>query len=313
MLGNPSIGWGKTVAQVLRLGRLHFVGAGLLLFLLGALLAALHGADLALRRLILGYLAFFPAHLSVSYSNDYFDADVDGLGRPTLFTGGSGVLTANPHLRPLARRLAIGLMACSLIAGLAFALTYDYPLWFLAYLLAGNALGWFYSAPPLRLSARGLGEIATTITIGLAVPSMGYLVMQGGLDSGFWLLAPPLLLVGLAFILLVEIPDVEADRKGGKNTLVSREGRRFGFVAVGALFTAVTALFVLLAALYPEHPARLDAIAAYALIPTVPAVVGAVRRPVHRATAARYVSIILVALVAFVAVTDAHLVWLVVR
>ncbi len=172
MLGNPSLGWGRTVAQVLRLGRLHFVGAGLLLFLLGALLATLHGADLALRRLILGYLAFFPAHLSVSYSNDYFDADMDGLGRPTLFTGGSGILTANPSLRPLARRLAIGLMACSVLLGLFFTLTYDYPLWFFAYLLAGNALGWFYSAPPLRLSARGLGEIATTLTIGLGVPSM---------------------------------------------------------------------------------------------------------------------------------------------
>lgn len=313
MLGNPSIGWGKTVAQVLRLGRLHFVGAGLLLFVFGALLAVLHGAEMALQRLILGYLAFFPAHLSVSYSNDYFDAEVDAMGRPTLFTGGSGVLTANPHLRPLARRLAIGLMACSVLLGTHFTVSYDYPLWFVAYLLAGNALGWFYSAPPLRLSARGFGEIATTLTIGLAVPSMGYLVMQGGLDSSFWLLAPPLLLVGLAFILLVEIPDMEADRKGGKNTLISREGRRFGFVAVSALFCTVTALFVLLAALYPEHPARLDAIAAYSLLPAVPALVGAVRRPVARAAAAHYVSVNLVALVAFVAVTDAHLVWLVVR
>lgn len=311
MLSYPSVGWGKTVAQVLRLGRLHFVGAGLLLFLLGALLAALHGADLVLQRLALGYLVFLPAHLAVSFSNDYYDVEVDSLGRPTLFTGGSGVLTANPYLRPLARRLALGLMGCSLLAGLAFAVAFDYPLWFMGYPAVGNALGWFYSAPPLRLCARGLGEVATTLTIGLAVPSMGYLVMRGGLDSGFWLLAPPLLLVGLAFILLVEIPDMEADRKGGKNTLVSREGRRFAFVAVGTLFSAVTALLVLLAVLYPEHPARLDAVAAYSLLPAVPALVGAIRRPVGRAAAAHYVSVNLVALVAFVAVTDAHLWWLV--
>jgi len=313
MLENPSIGWRRTVVQVLRLGRLHFVAAGLLLFVFGAFLASLQGASLVLRRLILGYLAFFPAHLSVSYSNDYFDADGDVLGRPTLFTGGSGVLTANPQLRPLARRLAIGLMACSVLLGLLFTLTYSYSLWFLAYLVAGNGMGWFYSAPPLRLSARGLGEVATTLTIGLAVPGMGYLVMQGRLDSGFWLLAPPLLLVGLAFILLVEIPDMEADRKGGKNTLVSREGRRFAFAAVGVLFASVTALFVLLAALYPEHPARLDAISVYALVPTVPAIVAATRRPIARAAAARLVSVILVALVAFVAVTDAHLIWLALR
>jgi len=313
MLGNPSIGWGKTVAQVLRLGRLHFIGAGLLLFLFGALLAALHGADLTLRRLIMAYLAFFPAHLSVSYSNDYFDTEVDALARPTLFTGGSGVLVANPRLRPVALRLAVGLMACSVLLGAFFALTSDLPLWFLGYLIVGNFLGWFYSAPPLRLSARGFGEVATTLIIGLAVPSMGYLVMQGRLDSGFWLLVPPLLLVGLAFILLVEIPDMEADRKGGKNTLVSREGRRFAFVGVGALFVTVTALFVLLAALYPEHPARPDAIAAYSLLPAVPALAGAIRRPVARAAAAHYVSVNLVALVAFVAVTDAHLWWLVVR
>jgi 1,4-dihydroxy-2-naphthoate octaprenyltransferase len=313
MLGNPSLGWGKTVAQVLRLGRLHFIGAGLLLFLLGALLSILQGADLVVQRLLLGYLAFLPAHLSVSYSNDYFDTDVDALGRPTLFTGGSGVLIKNPWLRPWARRLAIGLMVCSVFFGLVFTLLYRYHLWLVGYLLIGNALGWFYSAPPLRLAARGFGEIATSITIGLAVPSLGYLIMRGQLDGGFWMLAPPLLLVGLAFILLVEIPDMEADRKGGKNTFVSREGRRFAFVAVGALFAIVTVLLMLLAALFPEHPARLDAIAAYSLLPTVPAIVSAIRRPVARAAAARHVSVILVALVVFVAVTDAYLLWLVLR
>jgi 1,4-dihydroxy-2-naphthoate octaprenyltransferase len=38
----------------------------------------------------------------------------------------------------------------------------------------GNLVGWFYSAPPLRLAYRGLGEFSTAATVGFLVPAMGY-------------------------------------------------------------------------------------------------------------------------------------------
>ena len=236
----------RTAMRVLRLGRPHFVVAGLLLYSWGALLAVLAGVPAAWARFALGYLVLFPAHLSVSYSNDYWDAEADAYGSPTLFTGGSGILQAEPALRPLARRIALGLIALSLALGVLFSLRYGRGAGFVAFVLLGNLLGWFYAAPPIRLAYRGLGEVATAATVGLFLPAMGYLVMAGGLDATYLLLAPASLLYGAAFIVAVQIPDIEADRLAGKNTLVSRRGRSWALRALGLLAALATAYLFLI-------------------------------------------------------------------
>ena len=110
------------MGKLLKLARLHFLSAGLLLYLFGALWAALSGAPFSLPRGLLGYLVVFCAQLSISFSNDYFDVGVDALGKPTLFSGGSGVLVAHASLRKTAQRIALGLIVCSLAAGAVFAL-----------------------------------------------------------------------------------------------------------------------------------------------------------------------------------------------
>ncbi|MHA2232116.1 MAG: prenyltransferase, partial [Candidatus Hodarchaeales archaeon] len=56
--------------RILRLGRLHFVAAGFLLFIVGILLSALSGAKLSVDKFILGYAVLFTGQLAVSYSND---------------------------------------------------------------------------------------------------------------------------------------------------------------------------------------------------------------------------------------------------
>lgn len=72
---------------------------------------------------------------------------------------------------------------------------------------------------------------------------MGYLVLRGYLNADGLLFTLPLMLYGLAFILTVEIPDMEADRLGHKQTWVVRKGRGFAFTAVGALLLAATVFF----------------------------------------------------------------------
>ena len=130
--------------KLLLLARPHFLIAGIILFLFGASWAILIGASFSLLRLIFGYLIVLTAHLSVSYSNDYFDVEVDRLSTPTLFSGGSGVLVNHPELKRHAKRIALALILCSLVLGILFLITYSYPLWFLVYVLVANMLGWFY-------------------------------------------------------------------------------------------------------------------------------------------------------------------------
>jgi len=89
--------------------------------------------------------------------------------------------------------------------------------------LAGLLLGWAYTAPPLALVSRGLGELA--VAAGWLIVTVGADFVQRG---GF---APAPLQAGLSYALLVaailfinEFPDLRGDAAAGKRTLVVRLG-----------------------------------------------------------------------------------------
>jgi 1,4-dihydroxy-2-naphthoate octaprenyltransferase len=292
------------VALILRLGRMHFLLPGALLYIMGALLAELAGAPLSVSRLVFGYMVFMPAHLSVSYSNDYHDAESDGYGSPTPFSGGSGVLVHYPHLRPAAKRLALGLIAASFALGVLFVIAYSFPAWLLVYLALGNLLGWFYAASPLRLSYRGLGEVSTAFTVGLLIPALGYMMIRGHAGPPLGMVIPGSLLCGIAFILAVQIPDLEADRLAQKHTFVSRVGRRVAFAGVGTALSLATVWLLTM----PE--VRLRPLGLFCLLPALTGMWGALCRPVERDAATRLVNLTLTALIIFLILSDVYLAWL---
>lgn len=231
--------------NLLKLGRFHFLGAGFFLFTAGALLAVLFNFPFSLERYILGYLVVMTAHLSVSYSNDYFDVEVDKHGQPTLFTGGSGILVKHPHLQPLARRIALTLIGGSLLLAVLFTIYYQVPL-FLVLSILGVFLAWYYSAPPLQLSYRGWGEVAM-VASGFLIPSLGFLALASLLTLESVLFTLPLMCYQVLFIMSVEIPDLESDVKGSKHTYVADHGRLAGFRLAGVFGGLATILFLLLA------------------------------------------------------------------
>ena len=98
------------MTNLFRVARLQFLVAGLALFLLGGLWAVLLGASFAPIRLLLGYLVILPAQLSVHFSNDYFDVGSTAPARPTLISGGGGVLLEHPELREPVKWIALGLI-----------------------------------------------------------------------------------------------------------------------------------------------------------------------------------------------------------
>ncbi len=296
--------------KLIQVARPQFLIASLALYILGAAWGVLLGAPLDLARILLGYLIVMPAQLSVSFSNDAFDVEVDRFGKPSLFSGGSGILVEYPQLRKPALGVAIGLTASSVLFAILFLSIYSYPIWFLAFVLVSNLLGWVYSAPPLRLSYRGLGELVNACMAGFLLPGMGYWVVRGTIDWEGLLFTLPLVLYGLAFILAVEIPDVEADRLGQKMTWVARRGRSFGFTAIAALMLAATLFFFSAANLF-SNPASLDFrfLGFSSLLPLGAAILGLVRRPSDRQAATRLVNVIIITLALFLILTDAYLVF----
>jgi 1,4-dihydroxy-2-naphthoate polyprenyltransferase len=299
------------MSKLLRVARPQFLLCGLFLFIFGACWAILLGAPFSLSRMLLGYLVLMPAHLSVSYSNDYFDVDVDRHGKPTFFSGGSGILVDHPELRNPARWVAIAMILCSLAFGILFQIVYSTPIWFLGLVVLGNLLGWFYSASPLRLAYRGLGELAMIISIGLLVPGLGYLVTSGHIDQDGLLFSVPLMLYGLTFILTVENPDMESDRLGGKRTWVARKGRGFGFSLTGAaLLLATLFLFCLSWLTSRTYPLDFRFLGILSLLPLGAGCIGLLKRSLEKSSATRVVYGIMTTLAAFCILADGYMVFL---
>jgi 1,4-dihydroxy-2-naphthoate octaprenyltransferase len=232
----------SVILSLIKLARLHAVFVGFFMFLIGALLACISGAPFTFMRFILGYAILFTAQLSVSYSNDYFDVITDQYSAKNLFSGGSKVLVEHPELRHFAKWFAVGLMVLSVGLAAVFTVVFSFSVFFLLFVIVGNIIGWFYTAPPVRLSYRGLGEMTTMLVIGFFIPELGYWAIKGGVDEFYLLFVVPFSLYGLALIINVEVPDREADARANKKNLIVRKGRGVGLL--------VSACALLLASLY---------------------------------------------------------------
>jgi 1,4-dihydroxy-2-naphthoate octaprenyltransferase len=218
----------KNAGALFRLARLHFLIPGFMLYLMGYLLALNGGADFRLETFVFGYFVFGTAQLSVSFSNDYFDRHSDKNSIKTVFSGGSKVLVEHPELEQLALRIAVFLLGLSIMGSAIFTIVYAYPFWIFIFGLFGGLIGWFYTAPPLKFSYRGLGELVTMLAIGFFIPGMGYFVASRSLGSLFYVFIFPLICYGLFFILTVELPDVESDTIAQKRSIVVKWGTEIG-------------------------------------------------------------------------------------
>ncbi len=178
------------------------------------------------------------AHAAANAWNDYHDAlngaDAANPAPLSPFTGGSRVIQQGTAQPEHARQLALGLTALVVLGGLWLALQTGTAL--LAAGLAGLVLGWAYSAPPLRLMARGLGEVA--------VAAAWWLIVQGAqvAQRGQWSLiaavsALPFALLVANILLINALPDAPWDARVGKRTLAVR----LGPVGSAALYTALAA------------------------------------------------------------------------
>src|SRR5690606_39742623 len=102
------------------------------------------------------------AHAALNVLNDYHDAlngaaaaNTDGL---FPFTVGARLIQNGEVSTVAMRRLAMGLLILVVPGGLLLAAHSGSGLVMVG--LAGLLIGWMYSAPPLELMSRGLGEAA---------------------------------------------------------------------------------------------------------------------------------------------------------
>ncbi|MDA7086406.1 prenyltransferase [Pseudomonas sp. SA3-5] len=203
-----------------------FLTASILPVLVGTSWGYRAADELDLSALVLAVAATACVHASVNVLNDVFDdlggSDPINTGRIFPYTGGSrfiqnGVLSI--------RAMAVWSVVLLLLGVLLGAvLILEKGIAVLGFGLVGVALGIAYSAPPLQLSARGLGEAAVGMGFGV-LPVVGAAWLQSP-DTALsaLLLSVPVACWAMAILLINEVPDQAADAATGKRTLVVRLG-----------------------------------------------------------------------------------------
>lgn len=236
-----SFGW-----LFLRATRLPFLSATFVPVLLGLAIAALRdGFSWWLAALTLVGAAC--VHLALNVANDVFDtlsgADEANVN-PTQFSGGSRVILYGLlKLRSMAL-LSAGFYAVGIGIGIALAALRGWELLWIG--VAGALISIFYTAPPVRLVHRGLGEFVVFLGFGPIMTLGAYFVLAQEYALEPLLASLPVGIL-IALILYVnEVPDRAGDAAAGKRTLpvrLSREHVIRGYDLAVAVTFALIAVF----------------------------------------------------------------------
>ena len=197
---------------------------------------------------ILALLAIMAIHSGANMANDYFDhlSGNDWANKnPTPFSGGSryiqdGILSPKAVLLTALIALAVG----SAIGVVIVILTES--LFILILGLLGMLGGFFYTAPPLKLGYRYVGEFIIALLFGVFPVYGSYYLQTGMIDTVPFL---PAIIVGILIFLVIfinEFPDLNADAAVNKRTLVVLFGVP---VSVWIYRTALLASFIIAAAM----------------------------------------------------------------
>jgi 1,4-dihydroxy-2-naphthoate octaprenyltransferase len=236
-----SLGW-----LALRATRLPFLSATVVPVVLGIAIAAARGS-FDLPTALLTIVGACLVQLGLNVANDVFDSTLgadDANVTPTRFSGGSRViqygLVSWRQMATLATGFYLGAAAIGL---LLLALRGSTALLIIG--IAGLVISIGYTAPPLRLVYRGLGELAVAVGFGPLMLLGAYVVQTRGVLAWEPFIASIPVALLVALILYVnEIPDRRGDARAGKRTLpvrLSRDAvvRGFDIAAIGAYAVTV--------------------------------------------------------------------------
>jgi 1,4-dihydroxy-2-naphthoate octaprenyltransferase len=226
--------------------RAHFFTASLAPLLIGTAVAWARDGEFHFFYSLLTFAGVLSLHAAANMSNDYFDhksgTDDINVEFGGHLTGGSRLIQMGV-LKPRQVLLeALAYYAAGAIIGLYLGWTRG-P-WVLVIGLIGILSGYFYTAPPVVLAARGLGEVIVGLNFGVLIALGTYYVQTGRLawEPALAGLPASFLLAGVLYI--NEFQDMVADKAAGKSHLVVRQGRQkavpgYGFIMAAAYLSII--------------------------------------------------------------------------
>lgn len=220
----------------LRMTRPAFLLLTVVACALGTATAAACGCGLDLPLALGATFLSVLAHAAGNVLNDLQDArnGADAANQQGIFpfTGGSKLIQTGMVTEQQTAELLTALLVFLVPAGLLLAVKAGGGVLLLG--MAGLALAWAYSAPPLKLVSRGLGEMTVALVWFLVVVGADYVQRRHFFPIPAWVALGFAILVA-ALLLINGFPDAKADAQVGKRTLVVR----LGPVKASALYTVL--------------------------------------------------------------------------
>jgi len=217
------------LGTLLLAARPQYLGASVAPVLVGSALGYVATGSFSVGLFVLATLAIMALHAGANVVNDYFDhvSQNDWVNQnPTPFSGGSRFIQ-NGLLSPRAT-LLVGLAYLAIGSGIGLIIVFlTHSAFILGIGLAGVLGAFFYTARPIQLGYRGVGEIVIGFLFGILPVFGSYYLQSRSVD--ILPLLPALIVAILIFlvILINEFPDLAADRQVNKRTMIVAFGVPF--------------------------------------------------------------------------------------
>lgn len=202
--------------------RPHFLILSVVLIFLGTSIAW-HDGYFRLLYCLLALVGLLLLHISVNTLNDYFDyiSGIDLETKRTPFSGGSGILLAGLLAPASVQRFGLICFLLAIPIGIYFIILRGWLL--VPILVIGTFCVLLYNT---RLAKWRIGEFAAGLGLG-TLPILGaYFVQSGTYTWGAVIASVPSGILVHNLLFLNEFPDVEADEKGGRQTIPITMGKK---------------------------------------------------------------------------------------
>jgi 1,4-dihydroxy-2-naphthoate octaprenyltransferase len=215
--------------SILQMIRAPFLSSIITPLVTGTLLCTALKGTMAVPEFILVLITGLGLHIATNVYNDIYDT-IQGTDKVNVhrneYSGGSGVLLDKPDLMNRMYWLARSGLIIALVSTLGLMFFIDRELWIFLWglYLLSTFFSKYYTAAPVKLAYRGLGEFSVWFAFGpmaIAIASISQNLLP--VREVFWLM-PVSGFSTLSILLVGQLIDLEADIKGGKHGVASRLG-----------------------------------------------------------------------------------------
>jgi 1,4-dihydroxy-2-naphthoate octaprenyltransferase len=212
--------------SIVQASRPNFLAASVAPVLVGSTLGYAITGSFNFGLFILATLAIMALHAGANMANDYFD-HLSGNdwknNNVTPFSGGSRSI--QDGIIPPRTELLAALIAFAVGSGIGLIIVLLTKSLFILILgIIGLLGGFFYTAPPIKLGYRCVGEFVIAFLFGLLPVFGAYYLQTGNIDIIPLFPAGIVAVLIFLIILINEFPDLAADSAVNKTTLIVRFG-----------------------------------------------------------------------------------------